>query len=168
MRIMMPVPPPLLPPSKTCARSPDKTKELPGYRSTPLNIPVPLFKGVKAIKTRVVLGTGCETWTDLSIFRQIKGVNASIQLASMSLTSFPHTSATVFLFSDICRSCKCFEIFTFHEETYLQPKCYKDTTCRGRREEYDCLGESFFEEIRLLSFDLRYQFFARLLHKIIK
>lgn len=44
------------PPWNTCARSPDRLIELPGRRSTPLNMPVFVFKGVKAIKTRVVWG----------------------------------------------------------------------------------------------------------------
>ena len=60
MRIITPKPPLLFPPSNTWAQSLDKTEELLGCKSTPLNILVSLFKAVKAIKTRVVLEIGCK------------------------------------------------------------------------------------------------------------
>ena len=102
MRITIPNPPPRLPPSKTCAWSPDRTEELPGCRFKPLNIPVFGFKSVRAMNASVVFGTGFVIWLGLSTFRHIKGANASTQLKLISLTSLPHASAILFLFSGLC------------------------------------------------------------------
>ena len=73
IRTIIPSPPPLLPPSKSCVKSPDTTAELPGCKFNPLNIPVSVFRSVRAMNARVVFGTGCTIWLGVCIFRHMNG-----------------------------------------------------------------------------------------------